>query len=1385
MKRTKKLLSLLTALAITASSFAAMVIPASADVNDPAAPEWQIGRDGSAAATTDTVTQGGVQNALKINDKNVYAAINEVSTDTVEFKTDVYLDPTVQKNFRIVLQNEAAEMYDTETAFAQVAFNNGGKVYTGPDLGDAGTELFTHSTAGWYTFDITLDYSQKTTDQFITLKVTDALGTVQGTETKMAAIDGKDTTLKAIRLIRSAAPVYFANYTVTPGSVLAPVTTPSTDPGGDGGDDGGDFSYEQDFDDLTQPSELGWTLSGDTPATLEADSNGGKYLRLKHNGTANSRGSYGLFGDLPAGTEYILDFDLALDSNTDQTSQFSILGADYKFYNDQPNDGLNTGYVFDMGAGNTTVWNLNKTDKTVDLPRGEFFHYQIMVNDKYTFVTITKSDGTKLLDKEPLQINGGGGLKGFAWRSGRKNSVLSIDNIVLRPPTENEIPDTKFYTATVKTNRYATIKYTTTLDDVKAAEKTVFADVNGNITIPMLNEGTVIDYTISKEGYTTADDQATASGKTTMDSDKTIEAELTKLAADIGVESDDLLYYENAFGYATNKLDIDKTNRMCDTALGEIDLAENQTYEIQFDVDIPAAERTQITIAFFGTTPGNNTDKNDLFGIQGYADGLFAFSDLKPASSSSISQGWNQGCQGLFTAGEKVADTYVGKYKVDMVVNNNTKKVTVKIGDNAAKTIPFTKDASKITYLRVGKAETQTGLSIDNLIVKKPDPNYVGVSGDSKFAKIKGKEVTRDYTAEALVVVDGESFEWSIANKSAEGGVAGVSIDQTGKVTVTNDAVPGTYVITAASKVGEVTSSTKVGTYEIEIADYQAITLIADGPKAYMNTADDTGKYEIVSAKDGCDDEVKDDMPAPVWTSSKTDVATINSATGELTVVGKGETTITATVTNDTKVSKVEIPVVVDNFYITDDVADNAASTEIDLAADKIVKADKYVVTTAKEDGTLVNQEVIDLNATKTTAEEAGVKITATYTGNALTSVEAPETVAAGDEIEEAAAGTKVFFWKSLASMEPAKTKTEKIYTGTKVNIDTTDAAKYEVAPVFETTMNTEVAVPADRYNITVTANNGGRTDVFVNNQMIINNLNQGCDSWDVTRTIPATADYEVGDVVIPEGYAKFVYQDHTGDSVNNIAFVKAPSIVTRAKRMYVVGDSLVAKYYGDASKPEWTNLVRTGWGDVLQDYVKDVKVTNLGNSGAWAAGMVNDAFTNIAQSAQKGDIVVWEFGYNDDGHGGDTPMLAAAAQGKQICDDLGLDLYIVTPNASEHDYKADVKSSAAMRTWATENSVDLIDLSAISYKFFTEHYGTMSADDRTPFMQKYYSNAKDSLHSTYNAANAFAAIVAQNLPTELQNTEHTFTIDDGTETPITVGVGKMPTLEAASGSGE
>lgn len=83
------------------------------------------------------------------------------------------------------------------------------------------------------------------------------------------------------------------------------------------------------------------------------------------------------------------------------------------------------------------------------------------------------------------------------------------------------------------------------------------------------------------------------------------------------------------------------------------------------------------------------------------------------------------------------------------------------------------------------------------------------------------------------------------------------------------------------------------------------MSLKADGPQAYTSKDNEKGKYVLTSAVDSFGDEVLSLLSDVKWTSSNTDVATITEA-GELTVVGSGSTTVTATVTNGTAVSKIQ-----------------------------------------------------------------------------------------------------------------------------------------------------------------------------------------------------------------------------------------------------------------------------------------------------------------------------------------------------------------------------------------------------------------------------------------------------------------------------------------------
>lgn len=99
-----------------------------------------------------------------------------------------------------------------------------------------------------------------------------------------------------------------------------------------------------------------------------------------------------------------------------------------------------------------------------------------------------------------------------------------------------------------------------------------------------------------------------------------------------------------------------------------------------------------------------------------------------------------------------------------------------------------------------------------------------------------------------------------------------------------------------------------------------------------------------------------------------------------------------------------------------------------------------------------------------------------------------------------------------MAEMKPITLTTEATESKS-ITVDTTGAAKVEVAPIYETSMNTLVAIPSDSYDVTITANNGKRTDVYVNDQMMFNNINQGSDNWTIGRNVAESTDYTVHDI--------------------------------------------------------------------------------------------------------------------------------------------------------------------------------------------------------------------------------------------------------------------------------
>ena len=1128
--------------------------------------------------------------------------------------------------------------------------------------------------------------------------------------------------------------------------------------------DDSDVYFEQNYD--AADASVDWVSPNMQSAiTLVDDGNGGKMVDTTHIASANSRGQYLLFGDLAAGSKYVVEFDMAFAASDSQGSQFAVLGSDYAYKEKNANYGCESGYILKMDApANAASWAITNSTKTIPTGIENMYHYKVVVNGTTAYLTVTKGSET-VVDNEIMPVNGAGGIKGLYYVSGRYTAHMQIDNIKLRKPTDSEIPDTTYYTATINTTRYATM----VTDD-----NTYYADATGKIEIPLLTSGTEINYTLKKVGYNDV------TGTISIDSDNVTQDK------PLALKDSDVLFMESDFGNKDGAYISASGSRGDSISLG----SENLSDLTNISVDM--------NFAGFGSYLSGSqkvwyidTDGGKLVGLQFSANGLYAWTGWTGSAGMNVYDD-----TGKYTNGALLSnDLPSGDFTVNFVVDKNSKAITVSYNDTSV-SLPYTINATAVTGLGTGLYRYLGELQTKEIKATTPNRDYLAINGVSGVAKVSGKIITREYQKSETVINDGETFTWALSRKDGKA-MTGITIEN-GVLSVADTAEPGKITITCTGS----SSASKTASKDVVIGDFQSLSLKADGPQAYTSTDNEKGKYVLTSAVDSFGDEVLSLLSDVKWTSSNTDVATITEA-GELTVVGSGSTTVTATVTNGTAVSKITIPVTVDTYYINADATGD--STVVDTT--KIVSGDnikKYLVTTATADGTLVKQTQVDaadvVAARVTKTAENGVKIIATYENGLLKGIVQAD-VEKGTEITaENTTTTKVFYWTSLAEMNPIALTTEAAGSKT-ITVDTTGAAKVEIAPIFETSMNTLLAVPSDSYNVTITANNGRRTDVYVNDQMMFNNINQGSDNWTIGRNVAESTDYTVHDIVVTQGYAKFNYRDDqsSGTTITNVKFSKSPSIVTRTKKVYVIGDSLVANYYGTAPKGK-EGLVRTGWGQVLENYISGAEVVNLGNSGAWATGMKADAFTNVLGSAQPGDIMVLESGYNDKVHSNEADMKAAVTDMLTTANDMGLTTFLVTPNASYHDYEEDVIYSAAIRTVAEEvTSTNLIDLAKKSYAFLNDKYGALDDAARRYVLvgdkdnAGIYNNAvwnednseisgDKGLHSTNNAANCWAAIIAQGLydneaTRNVVDTNYKYTFNDGTN-DISVGVSTSTTTD-------
>ena len=181
------------------------------------------------------------------------------------------------------------------------------------------------------------------------------------------------------------------------------------------------------------------------------------------------------------------------------------------------------------------------------------------------------------------------------------------------------------------------------------------------------------------------------------------------------------------------------------------------------------------------------------------------------------------------------------------------------------------------------------------------------------------------------------------------------------------------------------------------------------------------------------------------------------------------------------------------------------------------------------------------------------------------------------------------------------------------------------------------------------------------------------------------------------------------------------------------------------------------------------VPVTNLANSGQFAAGLYRSAFPLVIENGETGDIMLLECAYNDRNYSTREEMTACVKDMITQCNEKGIKPILVTPNASAHDYKESVAWSSYLKDIAIDTGCDIIDLSKLSYDFLYEKYG----DDADGNITKTYNLTEvggDNLHSSYAGANVWAAMVASRLDI-IPTTDYSYTFTDSAGNEITAKV--------------
>ena len=509
-----------------------------------------------------------------------------------------------------------------------------------------------------------------------------------------------------------------------------------------------------------------------------------------------------------------------------------------------------------------------------------------------------------------------------------------------------------------------------------------------------------------------------------------------------------------------------------------------------------------------------------------------------------------------------------------------------------------------------------------------------------------------------------------------------------------------------------------------------------------------TARFEITDCLDETGAIVSPTMK--IFRSSDENVIRIDE-NGKMTAVGKGRATITADAYTGAS-NPVSADYVVDCFGIAGISGGGKA----------------YAVGTMTENGNIREYKALLSGGGEAAVEKTEVKaVTMPSDGRLVTTVynggtavgSYSEDVAKGDTKPAPSENTAMY----LFTGDEVIRLTEADTTAAGYSFDAAAGELFEIVPVYEFkgVGDTKDGVSLGKefenglYNITFKKGDTKRGDIYVNGFMAGNNVDQA----DADRKVTDGAVYTAEDVRVKNGEITVSMCDGS-TLLDSVSVVKQPSWRKRPQRLYIIGDSLVCSYYGSFEKEVGGG--RTGWGQVIGNYLT-VPVTNLAQSGQYAKGLFDTAFPSIIENGEAGDIALIECGYNDRSYSTREELTDCVKSMIAQCRTKGIEPILVTPNASEHDYKPSVSWSSYVKDAAVDTGCKLIDLSQMSYDLLHELYG----DNEDNEITKNFNLTEvggDTLHTSYAGANVWAMLVAKQLQAfgyDILSNDNTYSFTD------------------------